>query len=130
MIKQIKEKIEMQLHSASSFNPSPEQLNYMAGLADALEIIGSVEQDQLCIGKEYYVLAWDERTRSTIIQARKLSKITQTIARTTYTFSINDKDCNPIVLHGKGGLAMRVFKTYDDALHGKEHVYLDQKRQY
>lgn len=130
MIHLIKERIEAQIICSTSWNMSNEGKSYLTGLADALEIVERVERDQLVVGKDYYVLVWNESNRSTDIQIRTLTKITHTITRTAYCFSLGRHDESPIVLYSKGGLANRVFNTYEDAERGKQHVYLDQKRQY
>lgn len=129
-IYRIKEGIEKIIHICSIRTNDPEITNYVAGLADALEIINYEEQFLHKVGKRYFVLVWNENSMTTDIENRELSKITLTPSRTTYTFSKDRNDIHPIVLHGKGGLASRIFETYEDAERGRNHVYLDKKRQY
>ena len=130
MISRIKEKIQNQIQYATSWNMSPEEISYLSGLADALEIIEQAEADSLKVGTEYYVLSWNQYQNTTIIEKRKLTKITTTESRTAYTFSTGKHDMNPVTLYGKGGLASRVFNSIEAAKCGMQHVYLDQKRQY
>ena len=118
------------MNYATSLEMSPEEINYLSGLADALEIIVKAEKESLHVGTEYFVLVWDEQTLSTVIQTRKLAKVTITPTRTAYTFTSGKHDKKPVVLYGMGGLASRVFTTLDDAKQGMEHVYLNHTRQY
>jgi len=125
------EKLEIQLNSASRGAQSQEETAYASGLADALEILLDEKASALIIGREYYVLVWDEDLNTTMIQKRVLSKITTTLTKTAYCFSlVGKRDLRPVVLYSSGGLANRVFENYDDAVRWKEHVYLNQKVQY
>ena len=130
VIDNVIENITVQLNKAMRNADSQEEIAYASGLADSLEIIKEEMDNSLKIGREYYVLALDSKSNNTIIEQRILSKITATIGRTAYCFSLGKHDSNPIVLYSGRGLVSRVFNNYDDAVRGKNHVYLNQKIQY
>jgi len=107
---------------------SESEIAYISGLADAIEIIEKEKEDQYFVGHDYYVLLFDGSNRETVIPKMRLYRINQTENKTTYSFRAEGF---PIVnLYSQAGLKNRVYRTYEDAERGKDHVYLDQHRQY
>lgn len=104
------------------------EIAYISGLADEIEIIEKEKDDQYYVGRDYYVLLFDESSRETVISKMRLYRINQTENKTTYSFRA--KGFLIVNLYSRAGLKNRVYYTYEDAERGKDHVYLDQHKQY
>lgn len=116
IIEEIKRKIAIE---SSSLHMTPEQEQYVVGLADALQIIEEHCANQLVIGKKYYVLTYSKYERCVNVEEMTLYRINNKKKR-SYCFTKNNNNPVPdLVLYSKSGLKMRVFNTIEEAQNGK-----------
>lgn len=97
-----------------------EHESYVAGLADALEIIKETINGGLVIGEIYYVLMPKGETEATIVPM-KLYRINQKTKK-SYCFSKELRDYNhlyspspDLVLYSQTSIKLRVFKSREEA---------------
>lgn len=121
-------KIGSQITLSTKREMDESEISYIAGLADAIEIIEHEKEDMYFVGHDYYVLVYNEEIMDTVIRKMRLYRINHTENKTTYSFIL--KGFPIINLYSRAGLKNRVYYTYEDAKRGKDHVYLDQSKQY
>lgn len=121
-MKNVIDKLEnmIALETASE-NKSKEELYYISGLCDALELLKKSVADSLVAGGTYYVIMYrDGNMYLPYIQKMKLYKISQKSKKCSYCFTTNlTKDSKldkpDLVLASKVGITNRVFYTRKDA---------------
>lgn len=114
------EKLKRKITIETTTNMTSEQENYVAGLCDALQILEEVQEDDLKVGKRYFVIMYRDPTNQTnpYIQEMKLYRINNKQKR-TYCFTKNltsNYSCQAdLMLYNKGSIKMRVYETYTEA---------------
>lgn len=103
---------------AESSNLSNNNTDYIAGLADALEIVKEYDKSQLVIGRKYYVLLYDNIHKKANIEQMTLYRINKK-EKTSYCFCRNYNQPTPdLVLYSKASLKLRVFNNLESAKNG------------
>ena len=117
-MQEIIEKLNRMILLETHANMSKEQECYVAGIADALQVIEEHMGNDLIIGKHYFVIMYKDNNRyDPYVEEMKLYRINKK-RKQVYCFTRNLKNNNStpdLVLASKGGLAMRVFKTREEA---------------
>ena len=86
------------------------QTYYVAGLSDALQIIEDYLENNLQIGKQYYVITHKDMDAK--VELMTLYRINHK-TKNAYCFTRDKDNPNPdLVLYSKGGLKLRVFDDY------------------
>ena len=76
MIQEAIEKIKGMISSQSSLNMTKEQEHYVVGLSDALQVIEDLQEKQISVGKDYYVIVKNkEQIPKYIIEKMRLYRI-------------------------------------------------------
>lgn len=121
-------KLESMITLNTSINMTESQMNYVAGISDALEVVKASVADNLIIGNTYFVVMYrDGDTHFPYIEEMKLYKISQGTIKSSYCFTKNldkGKYCHnrpDLVLASKKGIIDRVFFTRSQAEQAINH---------
>lgn len=128
-IQRIKDELEILAYRSPDQKLTDNDINYLCGIADCLDIINKIERETLKVGTNYYVLSWNDANLSIVIEKRKLERITEIPNRVSYTFSPTKRDPNALILYGKG-LYDRVFRTFEEARDSVPDAYIDKTQRH
>lgn len=124
-MQEIIDKLKSMILLNTTTNMNKEQESYAAGIADALQVIEEYVDNDFVIGKHYFVIMYKDNNRNyPYIEEMKLYRINRK-QKQSYCFTRNLNDNYPtpdLVLYSKGGLAMRVFETRDEA-ESRKYLY-------
>lgn len=113
---------------AESSNLYGQNTDYVAGLADALEIVKEYDKNKLVIGRKYFVLLYDNVCKKTNIEQLTLYRINKK-EKTSYCFCRNYNQPNPdLVLYSKTSLKLRVFNDLESAQNGIQLFLVNLKK--
>ena len=113
---------------AESSNLYGQNTDYVAGLADALEIVKEYDKNKLVIGRKYFVLLYDNVCKKTNIEQMTLYRINKK-EKTSYCFCRNYNQPNPdLVLYSKTSLKLRVFNDLESAQNGIQLFLVNLKK--
>lgn len=113
---------------AESSNLYGQNTDYVAGLADALEIVKEYDKNKLVIGRKYFVLLYDNVCKKTNIEQMTLYRINKK-EKTSYCFCRNYNQPNPdLVLYSKTSLKLRVFNNLESAQNGIQLFLVNLKK--
>lgn len=104
----------------TSTNMTSEQECYVAGLADALQVIEEMLAEELSVGKTYFVIMYKDD--KPYIEEMKLYRINDKSKKVyCFTKNIDYKSPTPdLVLTSEHSLKARVFNSRDEAERGKD----------
>lgn len=128
-IQRIKKELELLAYRSPDQKLTDDDIKYLCGIADCLEIINRIESQTLKVGTNYYVLIWDDSKLSIVIDKRKLEKIVETAKGVFYVFSPSKKYHDRLTLSGRG-LYDRVYHTFADARSNVSDVYIDKTQRF
>lgn len=113
---------------AESSNLYGQNTDYVAGLADALEIVKEYDKNKLVFGRKYFVLLYDNVCKKTNIEQMTLYRINKK-EKTSYCFCRNYNQPNPdLVLYSKTSLKLRVFNDLESAQNGIQLFLVNLKK--
>lgn len=122
-LKKIIEALNGKITSETHLDMTKEQECYVAGLADALEIVKSLSEEQYVVGRTYYVLTLD-RFSTVQVEPMRLYRINRK-KRLSYCFTrylTGDTVTPDVVLNSEGSLKLRVFTSKEEAEKNKHSV--------
>ncbi len=122
-LQKIIEALNGKITSETHFNMTKEQEYYVAGLADALEIVKNVSEEQYVVGRTYYVLTLDKYNMAQV-EPMRLYRINRK-KRLSYCFTrylTGDIVTPDVVLNSEGSMKLRVFTTREEADKNKGSV--------
>ena len=102
---------------------TPEQIAYISGLADALELVKQHELESLEVDNDYYVVFQGFCGAPNFIRKMKLYRIN---FYKTYSYcfvDLNNPD-NKLILHKRLSVQKRVFQTLEDAEKYKDLAFI------
>lgn len=115
-------KLESLITLNTSSKMTEVEASYVAGIADALEVVKNSLSENLIIGNKYYVIMYrDGDIHFPYIEQMKLYKISQGQIKPSYCFTRNlesgkyHSNHPDLVLASKKGLIERVFFTKEQA---------------
>lgn len=115
MIKEIINRLNREITVSKVQNMTPVQESYLAGVADALQIVEDIANDAFEVGKWYYVIEYkDNDRRYPIVKCLELYRINETKNRTAYCFR-ESEDAREHVFYNVKRLKYRAFKTLQEA---------------
>ena len=119
-MKKIIDKLNSMITMETSTNMTSEQECYVAGLADALQVIEEMLAEELSIGKTYFVIMYKDD--KPYIEEMKLYRINDKSKRVyCFTKNIDSKSPTPdLVLTNEHSLKARVFHSREEAERGKD----------
>lgn len=119
-MQKIIDKLNSMITMETSTNMTSEQEYYVAGLADALQVIEEMLAEELSIGKTYFVIMYKDD--EPYIEEMKLYRINDRNKK-TYCFTKNIDSNSPtpdLVLASEHSLKARVFNSQEEAERGKD----------
>ena len=126
-MQEIINKLENMILLETKPNMTKEQEYYVAGIADALEVVKKYSSNDLIVGKHYFVIMYkNNKKNNPYIEEMKLYRINKK-QRQVYCFTRNLKGHNEtpdLVLASKAGLTMRVFESKIEAERNKDFASL------
>lgn len=117
-MRRIAEKLQTMIDIQSCSEMNENQIYYVSGLADALQVVKEFMDKELVLNHVYFVIMFkDDNKNSPYVTKMRLYKISRK-SKLCYCFTqyLSGKTTSPdLILYSSGGLATRVFSTQEAA---------------
>lgn len=124
MIKEIIQRLNQKISTSKAPYMAPVQKSYLAGVADALQIVEEVASEMYEVGKRYYVIVYEDNDRRyPCVKCLELYRINETKNRMSYCFR-NVATSEEYIFHNVKRLRYRAFKTLNEANEMLKHPML------
>lgn len=117
-MRRIVEKLQTMIDIQSCSEMNENQIYYVSGLADALQVVKEFMDKELALNHVYFVIMFkDDNKNSPYVTKMRLYKISRK-SKLCYCFTqyLSGKTTSPdLILYSIGGLSTRVFSTQEAA---------------